>query len=333
LQMLDLIANRTLTQLPESILALQRSCLVSLWNCGLSPQVLRRLGEATQAANYNGPRFFYAMDNGDLYQVRPIEESLEILYNICQRELRAFPELMQDEAKRNQLASWLSRLNSMADFMKEGERQKSLAAHIIHYLELANYDPSFRGWFFTRIEDASGTCGDRMTLSILYLSVDAQLATIDRSNLKALSQLLLRGVFAIEQLATFAEAKIKTMRFVDEIEVYLAYPIMLKDTLELPIDVNDMLYGACAGLSKEELDAAGLAVRTTLDNLQLCAEFLIKDSLWMEALKAKYPHKYGVIEAEINKLRDQDEYGLNALNIQEIRTGRYCELTMHALRE
>jgi hypothetical protein len=53
----------------------------------------------------------------------------------------------------------------------------------------------------------------------------------------------------------------------------------------------------------------------------------------MEALKAKYPREYGVIEAEINKLRDQDEYGLNALNIQEIRTGRYCELTMHALRE
>jgi hypothetical protein len=54
----------------------------------------------------------------------------------------------------------------------------------------------------------------------------------------------------IEQLEQIAREKVKTLRFVDEIEVYLAYPVKLKERLDLQIDVKDMLYFGCSGVTE-----------------------------------------------------------------------------------
>jgi hypothetical protein len=58
---------------------------------------------------------------------------------------------------------------------------------------------------------------------------------IDKSDLRGYADFLLRGQWMLEQLEQIAREKVKTLPFIDEIEVFLAYPIKLKERLNLPI--------------------------------------------------------------------------------------------------
>jgi len=88
---------------------------------------------------------------------------------------------------------------------------------------------------------------------------------------------------------------------VDEIEVYLAYPVQLGETLKLPIDVDKMLYFACSSVTAQDLEGARQEVQNFLDDKdeEALLKFLIKQDTWTETLKKAYPERY----EEINNQR------------------------------
>ena len=105
----------------------------------------------------------------------------------------------------------------MADYNVGGERQKNLAKSVVGYLEKANEDPDFRSTFLAVINDAAETCGDRMALSVINLSIAHQIQTNDLSDMKSLAHLLTRGVWTMKTLENIAREKVKSLPFVDEI--------------------------------------------------------------------------------------------------------------------
>jgi len=102
-------------------------------------------------------------------------------------------------------------------------------------------------------------------------------------------------VWVIEILEECARNKIPSLRFFDEIEVYLGYIVKLKDRLNLSIAVEDMLYFACSTLSEEDLSIAENIVREKLASDEKY-EYLIKNDKWIEALREQSPDKMEQID-------------------------------------
>jgi hypothetical protein len=146
--------------------------------------------------------------------------------------------------------------------MKDPEN--GLSKVILSHLELAEESEDFRESFFAIIDGASKTCGDRMALSVLHLGIVSKLQSIDKSDLRGYANFLLRGPWMLEQLEQIAREKVKIQRFDDEIEVFLAYPVKLKERLNLPIDVDEMLYFDCSGVTEQDLDNAATSIEEML---------------------------------------------------------------------
>jgi hypothetical protein len=139
----------------------------------------------------------------------------------------------------------------MKDTQRQGET--GLFTTILSHLDLAERNEEFRHSFFTIIDEAAATCGDRMALSVLHLGIANRSLTLDKTDLKGFADFLIHGPWMLDQLEQIARAKTATLRFVDEIEVYLAYPVKLKERLELQIDVKEMLYFTHLTQEKQKL--------------------------------------------------------------------------------
>ncbi|WP_220017443.1 leucine-rich repeat domain-containing protein [Candidatus Rhabdochlamydia oedothoracis] len=286
--------NATLSGIPMSILALSSQCIIDLTQCNLSMAILERLRARTETSNYSGPRINYSIADiadTDLNEEKSIEESLKSLYAIIDKTPTKFAKLEETP----ELSSWLHRLSYTADYKAGREMKKALAKKIISYLNQADTDTEFRTIFYQVIQDASETCGDRVALSVLHLSIAYQLATIDCKDMKQLANFLIKGPWTIEMLESIAYNKIRTLPFFDEIEVYLGYLIKLKKDLDLPIDVQEMLYFTCSALQEKDLKEAKDFILEKQKNQNERFKFLISHSKWQEALSANYREEYQAI--------------------------------------
>lgn len=326
LRSLDLRNNPTLSVLPEEILELPSSCTVNIENCNFPETVFDRIRDIANNPNYTGPTIRYSMvrlrpmpaltrydylmatlsptlrTDTRFDEIGPsIEQSLRNLYTIsgmAYRELSNIKELPN-------LKMWLSKLSLTADF--RGSSRAIVATKIIGYLERSNEDTSFRDIFSATISDAVNSCGDKVALSILKLGVTYKLSTIDLRDMGNLNYLLTRGVWALDLLHEIAQQKIKTLRFVDETEVYLAYPVKLKEALNLPIDIEDMLYFSFSELTPRDLQFAKESVLSTIAKEEEHVAFLIEQPQWIEALKLNYTEQFTAIETKKDNALDVDD--------------------------
>lgn len=283
---LNLADNPELTGLPSTILQLPPTCTVDITNCNFSQTVLARIREITREPGYAGPRISHSMrEQNSFFQsarAPSIEQSLRKLYRISGRNYHELPELNRIP----NLRSWLHKLTWVSDF-RDGSQQ-AFVTKIIEYLERANEDNEFREVLEATILDATETCGDRVALSVLNLGVAHKLSTLDLANMHELYHLLTRGVLALDLLQDIARQKIPTLRMFDEIEVYLGYPVKLKEALNLPIDIESMLYFECSALSLQDLEDAKNSVSRSLSNEDMQIAFLKTQPKWIDALNMNY---------------------------------------------
>ncbi len=311
LKRLDLAWNRSLNSIPNEILNLPSTCVVDLTGCGLSETVRERLRAAINLPGYTGPQIqFSVVEAHHAEETRSIEESLRSLFEVAGKEqdYKSFPEITKtvDEVT---FRAWLARLSFMGDYKAGGGHQKWLANRVLEHLELANQDEDFRTTFGAIINDAATTCGDRMALSVVKLGIAHDLKKINRSDVKTLADFLGRGVWAMEILEEVARNKIPSLRFVDELEVYLGYPVMLKERLRLPIDIKNMLYFRFSSLTSKDLDNAATLVKEKLADKGAYNQFLITRDVWQEALRTKYPEEYKALEIAREKaVEATDDY-------------------------
>ena len=133
------------------------------------------------------------------------------------------------------------------------------------------------------------------------------------------------------QLEDVARTKVSSLRFVDEIEVYLGYPVMLKERLHLPINIDDMLYARCSNITARDLDAAARFIKEQLRSEEVLSDFLVKQDKWIEALKVAYPVE--VLELE-NQREEASGRASKAADYQEVErqfTNGLVELSKRAV--
>jgi hypothetical protein len=202
------------------------------------------------------------------------------------------PIELRGEGTDTILFSWLDRILDTADFKNNPSK---LTASVHRILRRAAEDDHFKMIFFHTIEDAAQTCGDRVALSILKLSIEEKKVTFtskDSLNLQEMQEFadfIIKGPWALDQLEHIAQRHIQTAKDrgieLDEIEVYLAYPILLKDQLQIPIDLDEMLFEKSAKVREKELLQARLDLAGKLEEPNAKAKILASYDYWEVALE------------------------------------------------
>lgn len=274
--------HNPISSLPEEVLSMQDFLEIFIDNCNFSERALWDLIERMNIPEYNGPTIEFSVDEEREEENRTLEELLEELSTFAKWNKLFLKNLVDDAANIESLHSWLARLSVIGDYKNKRE---SLAILICQILEKAEVDPAFRDIFWGCLLDASTTCGDRMALSILYLGMHYQIAEcFKEKNLAKLAYLLGHGLWALSQLEEIAKKKVETLACVDEIEVYLAYPIKLKDALKLPIVLESMLYFQLSSVTQQDLASAEARVKESLADSDAYAQYLAGSDIWQKAL-------------------------------------------------
>jgi hypothetical protein len=111
---------------------------------------------------------------------------------------------------------------------------------------------------------ATEQCEDRVALTLnglrkLRLHDDIRLGRYNDRPTQALDAM--RQLFRLRALEDIAHRKIATMEVVDDVEVYLAYAVKLREKLGLSTVVPEMRFFGVAGVTQEDLDIALLQVQ------------------------------------------------------------------------
>jgi Leucine-rich repeat (LRR) protein len=270
---------------------------------------------------------------------RRIEGPLGPLFLAAKRQVRDFPGLAgQSPENLANLSTWLRRLKETRDYEKGGESCRNLAVNVLNYLDLAEKDLEFQTRFFLTIADANTTCGDRIALSVLYLSVAYKLSILsadDPRHMHKLKDLLIKGSWMLDQLSMIASQKIAELRkanpgFREDLEVYLAYPVQLKKALDLQIDVKNMLYFDCSQVTRANLVEAQKFLENQLAASQDAQyEILIKYPEWLRALESKYPRECAGLKT--TRAQESDADGADLVQIGTSYNNGLVALTKRAL--
>jgi len=291
------LSNNSLNTLPESIFALPGTCTVTIENnSAINDVAIDRLRERVHAPNYSGPIFVYSMSHTATFSDRTLDENMNYLAGIAEQEapnVQVFDENLQEG-----LNAFFNRLSDVKVFQNELTR-KELSASILDSCRLATLDAEYRRNVFEPVlAQASETCGDRVALAIIYLEINQKIATCDRHNPQEMARLLVNGAWTLALLETAAQQIIKTQTLVDPVETLLAFPVKLRDELQIPHSINLMLFFRCSGVDKHHLAEAVTYVRAHTNNEEARLDFLIMQNAWLECLEAADSSRLQAIKNE-----------------------------------
>lgn len=133
------------------------------------------------------------------------------------------------------------RIFKMVSFLAENEETKTKAFEIIH--------------------EGLTSCDDRIIAALddVELLEKIHAAEKDSPSVEAERKLRSLGLalYRLEEVRRHAAAHMRTLTWVDEVEVQLAFQIGLTQMLGLPLSTQNMLFRGCAGVSDEKIAATG----------------------------------------------------------------------------
>ncbi|MGR3911938.1 MAG: NEL-type E3 ubiquitin ligase domain-containing protein [Candidatus Rhabdochlamydia sp.] len=270
---LDLSECTYLTSLPNWIATLG-SCSngnireIHLTGCGLSHAVITRLQEDTQ--DVAGIRIYFSLIEEEEYlnQFEDLFQALTFWQELIKQDMQVTPKEMCNQLHRTltgiqdhqNLFNFLMRLTKTADYYN-GATRKDLARRVFHMLGLMTQDKVLSQHIATLIHQGLSSCDDRISATLSDIGFYQKLRALQHESVtfeevKSLG----RGFFYLEKLNKKITLYIKTLHFVDEVEVHMAFHIRLQGLLNLPIDTKEMLFRQYVCISDEEIDRIGREV-------------------------------------------------------------------------
>lgn len=256
LQFLDASNNR-LRGLPESMLTrLGRGCEVDLSNNPLSQRVRERLSAIVCEPGYRGPRFFVSMTSqGVAESARPLADAVADWFaDVDDRTIRHVWSGFADEEGAESFSKFLDRLG---DTVNSNDPQFVTATG--DWLSALAERPSLRRNTFLISEEATTSCEDRVSLTFNEMKKARLTDAVESGRYdQQLPDLIAiaRRMFRLDKLEHIARGKAAQLRLVDEVEVYLAYQVQLRDRLDLPLDTPSMRFFGASMLTPNDLDRA-----------------------------------------------------------------------------
>ena len=182
------------------------------------------------------------------------------------------PELDLRHDQADDLVHYLGRLTSTADYQNQTSRPV-LAQRVMAIMSLLAGNDRVRETALRHIHDALSSCDDRIILALddletLQLLTSAETLAFenrDPRKLKALGLQMMR----LDAVKRFARDHMKTLSWVDAIEVELAFQIGVRQQLDLPGSTQNMIFRGCANVSDQDIANAVQHVNTHCSETQL----------------------------------------------------------------
>lgn len=283
LKTLDLSNNR-FTSVPPCIYRLPQSCYVNVYGNPLGEDEITAIIERTSQPNYRGPRHINfssqgAERNSSEAIVPPLSEFLNEWCSTISEEklLRRL-----DEEQKNSLANWLTRLKVTKDYKNRPDQTITKIKTLLDWLAQES-DESVFGIALTIIKDATDSCNDNISLGVNHLSVLMKISQSIHLNLIELKDFII-SIIRYEMLTDIANKKCDRLIAVDPIEVHLAYSVKLKDELNLPLEVEEMIFGHYSQVTAEDILVAKEQILKETDPTKHL-EILSEHPIWKIALE------------------------------------------------
>ncbi|CAM0116861.1 NEL-type E3 ubiquitin ligase domain-containing protein [Rhabdochlamydiaceae symbiont of Dictyostelium giganteum] len=266
---LDLCECSDLTSLPNWITHLGRRSngntrIIDLRGCALSPAVISRLQHDIN--HLEGMQFYLSEETEDEYitQFDNLFEAAQFWQEIIQEDMPKMAQvcdqlhqnLTQGQDHQN-LLKFLTRLTGTADYSNIATR-KDLARRVLNMLQLMTEDELLCCHMTFLIHQGLSSCDDRILATLSDMDLYQQLRAIQHESVTSEEvRSLGKGFFLLEELNKKIKDSITKLRFVDEVEVYMAFHIRLQNMLNLPVHTKNMLFRRCVAISDEEIDRVG----------------------------------------------------------------------------
>ncbi|EAP9889411.1 E3 ubiquitin--protein ligase, partial [Salmonella enterica] len=257
-------SNNRLTRLTESITGLSSEATVHLEGNLLSERTLQTMQNLTSAPDYSGPRIRFDMAGPSVPRDARALHLAVADWLMPAREGEPDPadrwHASGQEDNAAAFSLFLDRLRETENF----EKDAGFKAQISSWLALLAEDDVLRAKTFAMATEATSSCQDRITLALhqmknVQLVHNAEKGVYD-NNLPGLVSTG-REMFRMEMLERIALEKVRTLAFVDEIEVCLAYQNKLKESLELTSVTAEMRFFGVSGVTASDLRSAERQVK------------------------------------------------------------------------
>ncbi|EGE4215154.1 E3 ubiquitin--protein ligase [Shigella boydii] len=265
-----------ISHIPESILNLRNECSIHISDNPLSSHALQALQRLTSSPDYHGPRIYFSMSDGQQNTLhRPLADAVTAWFpENKQSDVSQIWHAFEHEEHANTFSAFLDRLSDTVSARNTSGFREQVAA----WLEKLSASAELRQQSFAVAADATESCEDRVALTwnnlrktLLVHQASEGLFDNDTGALLSLG----REMFRLEILEDIARDKVRTLHFVDEIEVYLAFQTMLAEKLQLSTAVKEMRFYGVSGVTANDLRTAEAMVRSREEN-----EFKDWFSLW-----------------------------------------------------
>ncbi|EDX9623465.1 E3 ubiquitin--protein ligase [Salmonella enterica] len=300
------VSHNQLASLPESITGLSSEATVDLAGNPLSERTLQTLRDITSAPDYSGPRIRFDMAGPSVPREARALHLAVADWLMPAREGEPDPadrwHTSGQEDNAAAFSLFLDRLSETENFKKDA----GFKAQISSWLALLAEDDVLRAKTFAMATEATSSCEDRVTLALhqmknVQLVHNAEKGVYD-NNLPGLVSTG-REMFRMEMLERIAREKARTLAFVDEIEVYLAYQNKLKKPLGLTSVTAKMRFFGASGVTASDLRSAERQVKAA--EKREFSEWLLQWGPLHSVLERKEPERFNALrEKQISDYED-----------------------------
>ncbi|APD13375.1 hypothetical protein RO07_25265 [Pandoraea pulmonicola] len=282
LTVLEVDGNR-LSRLPPSILNLARDSEISVEGNRLSPAFLQQLLAATSAPRYSGPRIHFSMGASGMVTeaARPLHESVRDWFSNDEQAQVHQWQMHDEEAHAAEFSRFLDRLKSYAV-----NNNVDFKMAVAKWLSRLVRDEELRQLVFQTARGATVSCEDRIALTYNNLTKLSDAHAIGRGEYDTRLDEIVergRGAFRLDALEKIARKKARALSALDEIEVYLAYQVQLRERLKLPTDIANMRYFNVSGVTAQDLENAEQEVLAR-EQAEFPHYFLVEWEPWQQVL-------------------------------------------------
>ncbi len=255
------VHNNRLTTLPECLVSrLQANVYVD--GNPLSERTIQGLQQLLSTEGYQGSRIYFSMgDSVSHPENRPLHEAARAWLSPPEADLwQAF----QTEANALAFGGFLDYLGRTRN-----AENPDFRARVSALLAQLAGDAGLRAMAFMVAMDATETCEDRVTYTLHHIQSMMQVSEAERGDFDSRLPALVavgRETFRLEQIEQIAREKVKSLHFVDEIEVYLGYQNRLRESLELHTVTDEMRFFGVSGITPSDLQEAEVRIRTSEDS-------------------------------------------------------------------
>nr|WP_079928858.1 NEL-type E3 ubiquitin ligase domain-containing protein [Salmonella enterica] len=256
--------HNRLTRLPESLIHLSSEATVHLESNPLSERTLQTLLDITSAPDYSGPTIHFNMAGASAPREARALHLATADWLTPAREGETAPadrwQMFGQEDNATAFSLLLDRLSETENFKKDAGFKAQISSWLTELAE----DEELRARTFAMATEATSSCEDRATFFLhqmknVQLVHNAEKGAYD-DNLAGLVAAG-REMFRLEKLEQIAREKVRTLAFVDEIEVCLGYQNKLKKSLGLTSVTAEMRFFDVSGVTVTDLQAAELQVK------------------------------------------------------------------------